>query len=130
MAWLHPVLGITAVLLVAWMAMAGLRSRQRDPYAPQARRLHRRYAPLAGLLVVLAALAGTTSVGLLRQDMDLGQTWHFRVGWTAATLSVLTWLSSRRIHQQPRLKRVHPWLGLLLLAACATVALLGLDLLP
>ncbi|MCK6505387.1 DUF4079 family protein [Myxococcota bacterium] len=130
MAWLHPVLGITAVLLILWLGMAGLRARQRDPQAPAARRSHRRFTPLAVVLVLLALAGGMGSVALLREDLSLGQSWHFRVALLCAGLAVASWLSSRRLHQDPRLRRLHPWIGLALMASAAAMAALGVGMLP
>lgn len=130
MAWLHPVLGITAVLMIFWLGMAGLRSRQRDPHAPAARRLHRRFTPVAAALVLLALVFGMGSVWMLREDMQVGQSWHFRAGWVCAALALAAWASSRRLHQDPRLKSLHPWIGLALMASAATMAALGVGMLP
>lgn len=127
MEWLHPAIGLLAVLLVVWVGMAGLRSRQRDPLAPAARRQHARFAPLAGLLVLLAALSGSGSVGLLRPDLALAQSPHFGAGLLVLLLAGLAALSSR---QPDRRRRWHPVIGLLLLLACVGQALLGLSLLP
>lgn len=134
MAWLHPVLGICTVLLILWVGMAGLGSRQRDPSAPAKRRQHARLAPVAGVLSLLAAVAGTASAALIRDDLVVATSWHFRVGWLCAALAVAAWLSSRRIHQAPQRKRqwkkLHPWIGLCLMAAAASVAALGVGMLP
>ena len=130
MAWFHPVLGITAVLLILWVGMAGLAARQRDPAAPAKRRQHKRFAPVAALLAGLALCGGMASVAFIRDDLDLAASWHFRVGWLCAALALGSWLSSRGIHRDPRLERLHPWLGLALMASAATLAALGVGLLP
>ncbi len=127
MAWLHPVSGVLAVLLVAWMAMAGLRARQRDPLAPESRRLHARYAPVAAAVVSLAALSGPASTALLRDDIAFASTPHFVLGMITLALALLTALTSRQL---PRTRKIHPVLGLALLAACVGQALLGLGMLP
>lgn len=130
MAWLHPALGLLAVALVAWMAFSGLDSRKRRPEALEARRRHKRWTPWAAALCVLAALGGTASVVLLRPDMTLAETWHFRTGWACAALAVAAWLSSRGLHQAPARKALHPWVGILLLAAAMATAFLGIEHLP
>lgn len=127
MAWLHPVSGVIAVLLVAWMAMAGLRARQRDPLAPHARRLHARFAPLAALFVTVAALSGPASTAFVREDIAFASTPHFVLGMVTLGLALLTAFSSRYL---PRTRKLHPILGLSLLGACVGQALLGLGMLP
>lgn len=127
MAWLHPVSGVLAVFLVSWMAMAGLRARQRDPLAPQARRLHARFAPVAAVLVIVAAISGPLSTAFLREDIAFASTPHFVLGMVTLTLALATSAASWAL---PRTRTLHPILGLMLLAACVGQALLGLGLLP
>lgn len=130
MVWLHPIVGSCAVILVVWMALAGLDSRKARPEARVARLRHRRFTPVAASLCLLAAFAGTASVLWLRDDMDLAGTWHFRTGWTCALLAAAAWLSSRFLPRDRRARRVHPWIGLGLLAAAVATAFLGLEHLP
>ncbi|NOY27631.1 MAG: DUF4079 family protein, partial [Oligoflexia bacterium] len=121
MVWLHPVLGILAVLLILWTGMAGLSARQRDPSAPAKRRLHHRFAPVAGLLAGLAAVAGTLTVIFVRDDLDVAASWHFRAGWLCVLLATGSWFSSRQLHQRPGRRRLHPWIGLALMATAVAV---------
>lgn len=130
MVWIHPAIGAVAVSLMAWMAIEGLRSRHKKPYASGARRLHRRLAPWAGGLLVLSAFGGTASVYFLRDDLTMGQSWHFKLGWTAALLTAGTWLLSRKHRERPASKRFHPVVGLTALAVATLVAFLGLTMLP
>ena len=83
MAFLHPILGALTVLFAAFVMSRGLASRQRRAGAHAARRTHRRWAPWALAAMVLSATTGTASTLALRDDLTLGETWHFAVGWTA-----------------------------------------------
>jgi hypothetical protein len=130
MAWLHPVLGAVAVALTCWVATQGLRARHRARYAPAARAHHRRWASTAFVLVLASAVLGTLSVRLLRSDLTPAASWHFRTGWGAAALMTLGALTSRSLPKGATARRVHPWLGLLALAAAVLGAVLGIDMLP
>ena len=87
-------------------------------------------APWAGLLVGLSALLGTASVYWLRDDLKLAGGWHFRIGWSAALLSLAVWILSRKLRSWSWAPRLHLWLGLALVGCAFAVAFLGLDMLP
>lgn len=130
MLLLHPILGAASILLMLWIATLGFRGRHRKPYAADARRVHARLARLALAMVLLSAVAGTTSVALIRDDLDLAGSWHFRVGWGLALLMLVqAWLSSR-FPARPGLRPVHAGLGVLTAAVGAALAALGMQMLP
>ena len=130
MVWIHPALGITTALLIIWMGLVGINASKRRPAAAKARRLHARVAPWAGLLAGISAIAGTASVYFLRDDLKFAQSWHFRIGWTCALLSLAVYILSRNMRRWRWAPRLHLYLGLLLLGCAFAVAFLGLDMLP
>jgi hypothetical protein len=130
MIYLHPVLGALAVAAFLWIGTQGIRSRHARSYAPKSRAFHRRYAKVALILIVLAALGGTASVAFLRDDLKLSGSLHFWLGWGVATMaSTLAWTGSQ-LGQDPDARRIHPALGYVALAVGALTFTFGLGLLP
>ncbi|MCB9779955.1 MAG: DUF4079 family protein [Alphaproteobacteria bacterium] len=130
MEWIHPALGLVAVLLVLWGGWQGLTARGRRPEAPAARRRHRRLGPAAAVTCTLALVGGIASVLWLRDDMDLAATWHFRTGIATAALAVVAWVLSWQLHRHPSRKALHPWVGIALMGAALATFFLGLEHLP
>jgi uncharacterized membrane protein YozB (DUF420 family) len=129
-AFVHPVIGALAVLLAVFVMSRGLASRRADPRAHVARRIHRRWAPWALAAMALSAVTGTASTLLLREDLTLGETWHLAVGWTAVAWMAAAGLLTRAFTRNPRLRTVHPWLGVVSVALALVQAILGIQLLP
>lgn len=130
MAFVHPVLGALTVLFSVFVMSRGLASRRAGPRAHAARRVHRRWAPWALAAMCLSAVSGTASTVFLRDDLTLGETWHLAVGWTAVAWMASAGLLTRAFTRDPRLRSVHPWLGLVSVALAITQAILGIQLLP
>ncbi len=130
MSYLHPLLGACAVLLTAFVATRGLVARQGGKPATAARRLHRRLGPWALGLMWASAILGTTSTLVLRPDLTLGETWHLAVGWAGVALMTVAALLTRQFTREPRLRSVHPWIGVVALLAALLQALTGIELLP
>ena len=130
MAFLHPILGALTVLFAVFVMSRGLASRQPTRHATGARRTHRRWAPWALAAMALSAVTGTLSTLVLRDDLTLGETWHFLVGWTAVAWMACAGLLTRAFTRNPRLRTVHPWLGVGSVALAVLQAILGIQLLP
>jgi hypothetical protein len=129
-AFVHPVIGALAILLSVFVMSRGLASRRADPQAHAARRIHRRWAPWALAAMTLSAVTGTASTVLLRQDLTLGETWHLAIGWIAVAWMAAAGLLTRAFTRNPRLRAVHPWLGVVAVALALVQAILGIQLLP
>ncbi len=130
MIYVHPIVGVLAVVFMYAAALHGFKARRRPPVGPRSRRLHRFTAPAALVAVVFSAAWGSTSIVLFRPKLELADSDHFGVGWLAALLAVLAALTRPRAGRPPWMKAVHPWLGLAALAAATLEAGLGLDMLP
>ena len=130
MAWLHPVLGGLAVLALLGVGMMGLRARHRMPYAPGARRSHRRFATPVFVAVLAAGLTGLGSVLFVRDDLDPAASWHFRVCVPVVLLMTVGWWTSRRLPQDAGARRLHPVIGLVAMLGGLVGGFLGLGMLP
>ncbi len=81
--------------------------------------------------MALSAVTGTASTIYLRQeDLTLGETWHFAVGWSAVAFMSAGGLLTRAFTRNPGLRRVHPWLGVVAVSLAVIQAILGIQLLP
>lgn len=129
LAYLHPVLGGVAALLVVWIGMHGLAGRTRKPDAPARRALHRRIAPVAGVLVWVAAIGGVASVAAFRKGMSVGDSAHFWAGWLVALLMLVAGAGSS-LRPGMRLQAWHGTVGIVAMLLAALVFMMGLGLLP
>jgi hypothetical protein len=77
-----------------------------------------------------SAVTGTATTVYVRDDLTLGETWHFAVGWTAVAWMACAGLLTRAFTRDPRLRSVHPWLGVVSVALAVVQAILGIQLLP
>ncbi|MEO0601474.1 MAG: DUF4079 family protein [Myxococcota bacterium] len=130
MAFVHPVLGVVAILLTVWIGSRGMVARQGTKASPKARRTHRKYAVIALVAMVVASVSGTASTVWLRDDLSLGDTWHLTIGWLIVGLMALSALLTRYFTRSPQLRSIHPVLGLLAVAASVLQAIIGIELLP
>lgn len=130
MSYLHPLVGTLTIALLLWVGTQGLRSRHKARYAPAARRAHAKFAPAALWACIAVAIAGPVSVVLTREDLELVDSWHFWFGWLVALLMVSAWFTSRRLHQDPRFKQLHPYFGIAAMLLAIFGAMLGFGMLP
>ncbi|MCB9685358.1 MAG: DUF4079 family protein [Alphaproteobacteria bacterium] len=130
MAYVHPVLGVCAVILTAFLASRGLVARQGARNATSARRLHKRMGPWVLALMWIAAVGGTVTTALWRPDLELGETWHLVLGWGSVLVMSTAALSTRAFSRRPSVRRIHPWIGVTALVLTLAQALTGIELLP
>jgi len=130
MAFVHPVIGTLAILFTVWIGSRGMVARQGVKASTQARRTHRRYAGWALVAMVVASVSGTASTLLLRDDLELGETWHLAIGWLIVGLMGVSALLTRAFTRNPTLRSAHHVLGLLAIAAAVLQAIVGIELLP
>lgn len=128
---LHPLLGAIAVCSLFLLGLRGLHSRRKRPDAARARVTHRRFTPLALLLVAASYLGGIGSVVLLRPELDLAGSVHFLLASGLLATMAFLWLRSpARTGHEPGAARVHVGLGAVAMGTALMVAALGLGLLP
>jgi len=127
-AFVHPVLAIVSLGLLAYVASLGLRSRERGQGALRPR--HARLAPIAYWLMIFNLGFGLASTWWLRTDLDLAASPHFKIALAIATLLTAAALVSWRVPSSTLARRVHPILGLGALLISALQVFFGLALLP
>lgn len=137
MAWIHPVIGLVALVAMFVAAKLGLDARRRG--GARARVWHRkiRYAVLG--VCVFAGVIGVASMAWLRPELHLrdapgtspvGHTPHFWAGLATVALMAIAATVPPDDRESPGNKTFHPVLGLLACAAVLLAALLGLRMLP
>jgi uncharacterized membrane protein len=130
MAFVHPLIGTLTILATLWIMSRGLTARSGTKHATAARRLHKRWAPWVLAAMVLSGVTGVASTLTIRPDLHLGQTWHLAVGWVAIGLMAAAGLLTRAFTRDPRLRSVHPWIGVASAVLALLQGILGIELLP
>lgn len=130
MAFVHPVIGAVALLWAAWLLSRGLVVRQGGPGATAARRVHKRWSWWVLGAMWLAFGTGLGSTLALRPDLRLGETWHTALGVAVVGLFTLGGLLTRAFTRDPRLRAIHPWIGIAAVAIGVAHAIAGIELLP
>jgi len=126
LAFLHPVLALAALGLLAWAASLGLRSRERGGASLRPR--HARLAPWALWGTIGNFALGVLSTWLWRGDLELAAGAHFWIGAAICLVLTAVALLSRRIATSPAARRAHPALGMLALLLAALQVFFGLSL--
>jgi hypothetical protein len=130
-AYVHPVIGGIAVILLVYAAALGfqLRTARRGRAALATR--HARLAPLAYWAVVASWMIGAATTRWWREDMPFASTLHFRIGAAIVVLLTGSALTARALRTGNRTAReLHPWLGAAAVLLAAAHVMTGLQLLP
>jgi hypothetical protein len=127
-AFLHPILAVASLALLAWVASLGLRSRERAGRHLRAR--HARLAGYAYAAMIANFLVGAWSTWYLRPDLVLADGAHFRVGLGVVALLGAAALLARWIPTNATARVLHPMLGLLALVLTGLQVFFGMPLLP
>jgi hypothetical protein len=127
-AFLHPILALVSLALMAYVASLGLRSRERPERHLRPR--HARLAVYAYALMLANLGIGALSTWYLRPDLTLAGSAHFRIALLiVAVLSVVAFLS-RHIAANDTARLLHPILGLIALVLAGLQVFFGMPLLP
>ena len=130
MAFIHPILGTLAILLGVFIMSRGLVAQRKTKAATKARRSHKRWAWYALYAMVIAWVTGFASTVWLRDDIELGDTWHLAVGIAVVVLMALGGLLTRYFTKRQELRSIHPWIGIAAVAGAILQGVLGIILLP
>lgn len=131
MAFLHPLLGTLTVLFSIWILSRGLAARQGGKHAHKARRLHARWAWWALWGMVASLVSGLVSTVALRPELTLDDTvWHTALGFAVVGLMAVAAVLTRYFTKDPRLRAVHPWIGIAAVIGGIAQAIVGIELLP
>lgn len=126
--WLHPALGLLAVVVLARAASLGRTVGAGGVHSAAARRRHRRVAPAAFALATLNWGLGLATVAWARPDLALAASRHFSVGTAIVALLAVGAGLSRAVPSDPRARRWHPWMGACALLLSGVQVFLGLQL--
>src|SRR5512147_2219460 len=80
LAYIHPVGAGLTVALLGYVGSLGLRARNDRRHARQLLMRHARLAPTMYGLALASWAGGFLSAWLLRHDLELGASAHFRIG--------------------------------------------------
>lgn len=128
LAFLHPILALLSLAFLAYVASLGLRSRERSGRHLRAR--HARLAPWAYGWMLVNFGGGVLSTWILRPDLTLAATAHFRIGMIIVVLLGGTALLARAISGNDSARLLHPMLGLLALVLSGLQIFFGMPMLP
>ena len=129
LAYLHPVVGGLAILLLFYVGSLALRARTDRRRARQLLAQHARLAPWMYGVIIVSWLGGFVSTWLLRHDLELGGSTHLRVG-VALLLALSAGLVTSRRMQRAEVRIVHPWLGAAAMLLAAAQVFFGLQITP
>jgi len=129
LAYVHPVTAGLTVALLVYVGSLGLRARNDRRYGRQLLARHARLAPLMYALALASWAGGVLSTWLLRHDLELTASAHFRIG--CALLSALSaGAVSSRWMRRPAVRFLHPWFGAAAMLLAAAQVFFGLQITP
>jgi hypothetical protein len=129
LVYIHPIGAALMIALLGYVGSLALRARSDRR---QARQLLARHARLARILygVVLAVWAsGVLSTWMLRRDLAVSESGHFRVGLVLVMVLSGSAVSSHWMTRSS-IRAVHPWLGAGAMLLAAAQVFFGLEILP
>jgi hypothetical protein len=126
--WLHPALGLAAVVLAARTASLGLTVRRGGHAAAGARQRHRALGPWTLRFMLANWALGVVTVWRFRDDLDVLASRHASIGAVIVLLLVGSAVTAKRLDGDARLRRIHPWFGVGAILAAAVQTFLGLQL--
>jgi hypothetical protein len=129
LAYAHPVTAALIIALLAYVGSLGLRARNDRRQARVLLQRHAWLAPLMYGLVLVSWLAGFLSTWLLRHDLDLAASTHFRIG-SAIVIALSCGALTSRWMTRPQIRALHPWFGAAAMLLAAAQIFFGLQITP
>jgi uncharacterized protein DUF4079 len=129
LAYVHPITAALVVALLGYVGSLGLRARADRRRGLHLLRHHARLAPVMYALVVASWTGGVVSTWLLRRDLELATSPHFRIGSAIVLALSAGALTSRWMHR-PQVRALHPWFGAAAMLLAAAQVFFGLQLTP
>jgi hypothetical protein len=129
LAYIHPVTAALTVVFLGYVGSLGLRARNDRRHARQLLARHARLAPIMYGLALASWTAGFLSTWLLRHDLELAASAHFRIGGALVVALSAGTLSSRWM-QRPAIRALHPWFGAAAMLLAAAQVFFGLQITP
>ncbi|HVO23611.1 MAG TPA: DUF4079 family protein [Candidatus Margulisiibacteriota bacterium] len=127
LAYVHPVVAALTAVLLGYVGSLGLRARSDRRHAGQWLARHARLAPLMYGLALISWAAGVLSTWLLRPDLELAASAHFRIG-LALVLTLSGGALSSRWMGRATIRALHPWLGAAAMLLAAAQVFFGLQI--
>ena len=129
LAYVHPVIGALTVGLLVYVGSLGLRARSDRRRVRQLLAQHARLAPILYALILVSWAAGVVSTWLLRRDLELAASPHFRIGILLVLALSGSWLTSR-LMARTGMRAIHPWFGAAAMLLAAAQVFFGLQITP
>jgi hypothetical protein len=127
LAYVHPIIAALTVALLGYVGSLGLRTRSDRRHAYQLRARHARLAPVMYGLALVSWAGGVVSTWLLRPDLELAESAHFRIG-VALVLTLSCGALSSRWMGRTAIRTVHPWFGAAAMLLAAAQVFFGLQI--
>lgn len=127
--YLHPIAAALVLLLLGYVGSLGLRARNDRRRARTYLAQHARLGPLLFGLVVATWIAGLLSTWLLRRDLDLAASAHFKIGVALVGALAGGALTSRWM-RRAEIRALHPWFGAAAILLAAAQLFFGLQITP
>lgn len=127
--YIHPITAALTVALLGYVGSLGLRARNDRRQAREHLRRHASLAPIAYALVLASWGGGFLSTWLLRRDLELASSAHFRIG-AALVLSLSAGALTSRWMDRAAIRAIHPWCGAAALLLAAAQVFFGLQITP
>jgi len=129
LTYVHPVSAGLTVAFLGYVGSLGLRARNDRRHGRQLLARHARLAPIMYGFALASWAAGFLSTWLLRHDLELAGSVHFRIGLALAIALTGGALSSRCM-TQPSIRALHPWFGAAAILLAAAQLFFGLQITP
>ncbi len=127
--YLHPAIAALGIALLGYVGSLGLRARNDRRHASAYLARHARWGPVMYALILTSWVGGVLSTCLLRHDLQLAASAHFRIGVLivgALSAGFITSCWMRR----PDLRALHPWFGAAAMLLAAAQVFFGLQITP
>lgn len=129
LAYIHPVTAGLTVALLAYVGSLGLRARNDRRHGQELLTRHARLAPWMYGLALVSWAGGVLSTWLLRHDLELAASAHFRIG-AALVIALSAGALSSRWMKQASVRALHPWFGAAAMLLAAAQMFFGLQITP
>lgn len=129
LAYIHPFTAGLTVALLGYVGSLGLRARNDRRHARLLLARHAQLAPIMYGLALASWAVGFLSTWLLRHDLELAASAHFRIG-TALVIVLSGGALSSRWMDQTAVRALHPWLGAAAMLLAAAQVFFGLQITP
>jgi len=128
LAYAHPVGGALTIALLGYVGSLALRARSDRRHDRKFLARHARFARILYGTILAAWASGVLCTWLLRRDLVVTESGHFRLGSALVVVLSGSALSSRWMTKSS-IRAVHPWLGAAAMLMAAAQVFFGLQIL-